>query len=425
MPALLSLFVLIASALLAPVAHAHPLDGIILPAQRDYFVLGVEHILTGYDHMLFVAGLVIATRSLRELVWTISAFTLAHSITLGLGMLSVVTPSSVAVELLIALSIAYVGYENVRLGQAPRGRVWLVTLFGLAHGFGFAGAIAEIGLPEDQKLGALAFFNLGVEAGQLCLVAALWPLLALVRKRERVSLWVARVVNVALIVAGVGWTLERSFSAPEPAANANEMALSEIAGAPAPSDVAIAARERAPVPEWVSDVCQALQALPRQRRAECAGVKPGITLTTACESTLAAAIARDALRVDMPRAEQCVAEMHARYEGCGWTDARTLAPLAACQTFADGLKQRGQSCSSALECEDGLYCHGAGPFDRGVCGPPRQDGARCELAADPLASYLPAARESHPECEGQCVRGRCSGKSAGKSAAKSADKWGT
>jgi hypothetical protein len=415
MPALLSLSVLTASVLLASIAHAHPLDGILLPALRDYFALGVEHILTGYDHILFVAGLVIATRKLRELVWTISAFTLAHSITLGLGMLGVVTPSSIAVELLIALSIAYVGYENVRLGQAPPGRVWLVMLFGLAHGFGFAGAIADVGLPADRKLDALAFFNLGVEAGQLFVVAALWPLLVLVRKRERASLLVSRIVNVALIVAGIGWTLERSFSAPEPAASTQEMTPNDNAPAPAAIDVAISARERAPVPEWVSDVCHALQTLPRQRRAECAGVKPGITLAAACESTIAASIAREALRVDKSRAEQCVAEMHARYEGCGWTDAVTLAPLAACQTFADGLKQRGHSCSSALECEHGLFCHGAGPFDRGVCGPPRQEGARCELAADPLASYLPAPRQSHPECEGRCIRGRCARKSADKS----------
>jgi hydrogenase/urease accessory protein HupE len=395
---------LLSAAVLAPAAHAHPLDGIILPALRDYFVLGVEHILTGYDHLLFVAGLVIATRQLRALVWTISAFTLAHSLTLGLGMLGVVTPSAVAVELLIALSIAYVGYENLRLGRAPRGRVWLVMLFGLAHGFGFAGAIAEVGF----------------EAGQLCVVAALWPLLALVRKRERVALRIAWLVNVALIVAGIGWTLERSFSAPEPGASANEVAQRAImpATAPAPTDVAFSVRERAHVPAWVSDVCHALQRLPRERRAACAGVKPGVSLASACESTLAASIAAGALQVDETRAEQCVEEMHARYEGCEWTEARWLPPINACQTFAAGLKRSGETCSSALECVHGLFCHGAGPFDRGVCGPPRQDGARCELAADPLASYLPAAPQSHPECEGRCIRGRCASESADNRARK-------
>jgi hypothetical protein len=407
---------LLAAAVLAPAAHAHPLDGIILPALRDYFVLGVEHILSGYDHLLFVAGLVIATRELRALVWTISAFTLAHSLTLGLGMLGVVTPSSVAVELLIALSIAYVGYENLRLGQAPRGRVWLVLLFGLAHGFGFAGAIAEVGLPAESRLGALALFNAGVEVGQLCVVVALWPVLALVRKREPVALLVARLVNVALIVAGIGWTLERSFSAREPVVSVKENAPEAIAPAPAPTDVALSARAGAPVPDWVRDVCHALQRLPRERRAACAGVKPGVSLASACETTLAASLAAGALEVDKTRAKQCVAQMHARYEGCEWTEQRSLPPIHACQTFAAGLKQRGETCSSALECAHGLFCHGAGPFDRGVCGPPRHDGARCELAADPLASYLPAAQQSHPECEGRCVRGRC---------AKSTEKSGT
>lgn len=416
MSALVSLLVVL---LLSPaVASAHPLDGIVLPTLREYFALGLEHILTGYDHVLFVAGLVIATFKLRELVWTISAFTVAHSITLGLGMLGVVTPSRVAVELLIALSIAYVGYENlrVRLGTpattgAPRGRVWLVMLFGLAHGFGFAGAIAELGLPADRQLGALAFFNLGVEAGQLCVVAVLWPVLAFVRKRPRAERIVAQLVNAVLIVAGVGWTLQRSFSQPDAPASAVAAMPAQSAEPQSQRDVALSARAHAEVPPWLSSVCDALQALPRQRRAECAGVKPGVTLTTACESTLAASVARDALHVDLARAEQCVAEMHARYQGCGWTDARVLPPVAACRSFIRGLQKQGETCASALECESGMYCHGAGPFDRGVCGLPRRDGARCELAADPLASYVPVAPEAHPECEGQCFRGRCAEKS--------------
>lgn len=404
MIALVSLLLVV---LIAPVAHAHPLDGVILPALRDYFVLGVEHILSGYDHMLFVAGLVIATRTLRELCWTISAFTLAHSVTLALGMLGVVAPSPIAIELIIALSIAYVGYENLRLTRAPRGRAWLVMVFGLAHGFGFAGAIANVGLPAEGKLGALAFFNLGVEAGQLCVVAALWPALALVRKRAPVELWVARLVNVALIIAGIGWTLERSFSAPAPSVTAVAAPVNDQAAQEAPRDVALSVRDRAPVPAWVSEVCHALQALPRERRAACAGAKPGVSLTSACESTIAASIASGALNADPARAAQCVAEMQHRYEGCGWAEAKVLPPIAACQTFASGQQRQGETCASALECGAGLFCHGAGPFDRGICGPPRQEGARCELAADPLASYLPAVREAHPECEGHCNRGRC------------------
>lgn len=329
MPALLSLLCLL---LLAPVvAHAHPLDGIVLPTLREYFALGVEHILGGYDHLLFVAGLVIATFELRELVWTISAFTVAHSITLGLGMMGVVTPSSVAVELLIALSIAYVGYENLRAriatpapAAAPRGRVWLVTLFGLAHGFGFAGAIADVGLPADRKLGALAFFNLGVEVGQLSVVAVLWPILVFVRKRPRAERVVAQLVNATLIVAGVGWTLQRSFSQPQAEAPA---ALASVAPA-ATSDVALSVRDRAEVPPWVSSVCHALQALPRERRAACAGVKTGVTLKAACESTLAASIGRGALHFD--RARRSVHRADARTVRRLRMDRRQGAALHRC-----------------------------------------------------------------------------------------------
>jgi hypothetical protein len=410
MPALFSPSVL-AVLLLAPaLAHAHPLDAIVLPTLREYFVLGVEHILGGYDHLLFVAGLVIASFKLRELVWTVSAFTIAHSITLGLGMMGVVAPSSVAVELLIALSIAYVGYENLRARlatpaptSAPRGRVWLVMLFGLAHGFGFAGAIADVGLPADRKLGALAFFNLGVEAGQLSVVTVLWPALALVRKLPRAERVVAQLVNATLIVAGMAWTLQRSFAEPEVEPS---VALASVEPA-AQSDVALSVRERAEVPAWVSSVCHALQGVPRERRAQCAGVKAGVTLTAACETTLAASVAREVLEVDRTRADQCVAAIHARYEGCAWTEARVLPPIDACLTFIKGLQKEGASCASSLECETGTFCHGAGAFERGVCGQPRQNGARCELAADPLASYAPMAREAHPECEGQCFRGRC------------------
>jgi len=358
--------------------------------------------MSGYDHLLFVAGLVIATLQLRQLVWTISAFTIAHSITLGLGMLQVVTPNSTAVELLIALSIAYVGYEN--LSGTPRGRVWIVMAFGLAHGFGFAGAIADIGLPKQRELAALALFNLGVEAGQLSVVAVLWPLLVQVRKHARVELVVSRAVNVVLVIAGLGWTLQRSLTAPEPPRAVQAIEPSTVLASVS------AAREPAPsfeTPAWARSVCHALQTLPRERRAQCAGVRPGVSLEGACESALSAALARNLLQVDTAGAEACTSALQARYEGCAWTSDRVLPPVPACQGFVLGTLAQGASCASSLECEAGLHCHGAGAFDRGVCGLPRQDGARCELAADPLASYIPAADAAHPECKGRCIRGRC------------------
>jgi hypothetical protein len=404
MPAL----IVIALLLLASVAHAHPLDVTSMPALREYFVLGVEHILTGYDHLLFVAGLVIATLKLRELVWTISAFTVAHSLTLGLGMLGLVTPSGTAVELIIALSIAYVGYENLRTPVASRARVWLVMAFGLAHGFGFAGAIAEVGLPAQGELAALALFNLGVEVGQLAVVTALWPLLSLARRQPKVELAVSRAVNVALIVAGLGWTLERSVAEPEeaPAAHAalepNVMLSAQAMSAEPNRDLTAAE-----ITPWMRSVCHALHTLPRERRAACSNEKPGATVAPACEKTLAASVARRALKIDSAGAERCVAAMRTRYEGCAWLGARVMEPEPACQSFLAGAIADGSSCGSSLECGAGSHCHGAGPFDRGVCGPPRQDGARCELAADPLASYITAPETMHPECRGRCVRGRC------------------
>jgi len=414
MPALLAMrgvLALLLALAIAPIAHAHPLDLILQPTLREYLVLGVEHILTGYDHLLFVAGLVIAALRLRDLVRTISAFTIAHSLTLGLGMLGIVAPSGQAVELIIALSIAYVGYENLRerggRSSGRHGRVCLVLAFGLAHGFGFAGAIADVGLPEQRELAALALFNLGVEAGQLAVVAALWPLVSLARRRPKTELAISYAVNVMLIAAGLAWTLERSVSVPDvPSAAASADlpdALSAQAALPPLS------RDRAPIEiaPWIRSVCHALHTLPRERRAACSNEKPGVSVAAACERTLAAAVTRGALEVTSARAEQCIATMRARYDGCAWMEARVMQPEPVCQTFLSGTITDGGSCASSLECAAGSHCHGAGAFDRGVCGPPRQNGAPCDLAADPLASYVSAPESKHPECQGRCVRGRC------------------
>lgn len=142
-----------------------------------YFVLGVEHILEGYDHLLFVLALLLLVSSVRVLIWTITAFTLAHTITLMLASFDIIQLSSVAVEAIIALSIVFVAAEVV---YAMRGREhlskkypWLIAFgFGLIHGLGFAGALKEIGLPQTEIVPALIFFNVGVEVGQLLFVLA-------------------------------------------------------------------------------------------------------------------------------------------------------------------------------------------------------------------------------------------------------------
>lgn len=143
-----------------------------------YTWLGIEHILLGIDHLLFVAALVMMVRGRRQLLLTITAFTAAHSITLALATLGVLDVPGPPVEAAIALSIAFVAVEIV---QRHRGhpslaseKPWLVAFsFGLLHGLGFAGALTEVGLPENSIPLALLFFNVGVEIGQLLFVGAL------------------------------------------------------------------------------------------------------------------------------------------------------------------------------------------------------------------------------------------------------------
>src|SRR6185436_12015613 len=163
------------------------------PAAGGYFVLGVEHILFGIDHLLFVLALVLIVRGVGMLVKTITAFTVAHSITLALATLGVVHVPSAPVEAVIALSIVFVASEILRSRRGERGlteRVpWLVAgSFGLLHGFGFAGALSQVGLPANDIPLALLCFNLGVEAGQLAFVVVVFGVLGLLR-RLRLPAW--------------------------------------------------------------------------------------------------------------------------------------------------------------------------------------------------------------------------------------------
>ena len=152
-----------------------------------YLLHGIEHILLGYDHLLFVLALILVVRGMRRLVWTITAFTAAHSITLALATLGVVSVPGPPVEATIALSILLLATEIVRL-QAGRPslaaqRPWLVAFaFGLLHGFGFAGALSGIGLPKGDIPLALLAFNVGVELGQLAFIAAVLGVMAMVRR---------------------------------------------------------------------------------------------------------------------------------------------------------------------------------------------------------------------------------------------------
>jgi hydrogenase/urease accessory protein HupE len=148
-----------------------------LEVSKTYFVLGVEHILLGVDHLLFVLGLMFLVGSWRQLVGTVTAFTVAHSITLAGATLGWVHAPQAPVEATIALSVMFVAAEILHRAQGRSGLAarapWVVAfVFGLLHGFGFSGALREVGLPETDIPLALLFFNLGVEVGQLLFVAA-------------------------------------------------------------------------------------------------------------------------------------------------------------------------------------------------------------------------------------------------------------
>jgi hydrogenase/urease accessory protein HupE len=176
------------------------------PAPRftSFLRMGIEHILTGYDHLVFLFGLVLVGGRVRALVAVITAFTLAHSITLALAALDVYSPPSRVVEAGIALSIAYVGIENFFVANAERR--WRITFpFGLIHGFGFAGALREVSLDRAQVPLALLGFNLGVEAGQLAVLAVVLPLVLGLRKKGVLGRRATLALSAAVAAAGIVW----------------------------------------------------------------------------------------------------------------------------------------------------------------------------------------------------------------------------
>jgi hypothetical protein len=170
--------------------------------------LGVEHILTGADHLVFLLGLILVGGRFRSLLGVITAFTLAHSITLALAALSVFAPSPRLVEPAIALSIAYVGVENLFVKDASKR--WRITFpFGLIHGFGFAGALREIALPRAQVPIALVSFNLGVEIGQLAVLSIALPLTLTARNAPWFGDRGVKAASVAIAIGGAALFVAR------------------------------------------------------------------------------------------------------------------------------------------------------------------------------------------------------------------------
>jgi len=183
----------------------------IFPA---FMMLGAEHIWTGYDHLLFLFGLLVVCTRFRSTVLIISCFTLADSLTLALATLAIVIPPSRYIEPLIAALIVFVGAENLlRRGAEPRGRRALTLLFGLIHGFGFASVLRELGVGQGGRGLAMPLFafNLGVELGQIAIAALALPIIWRLRRNETFLRRGVPALSAAVALAGLYWLLERTL----------------------------------------------------------------------------------------------------------------------------------------------------------------------------------------------------------------------
>jgi hypothetical protein len=201
-------------------AFAHPLDEAVavfagitdkVDIVTKFAGLGFTHIIPkGLDHILFVLGLFFLSSSISVLLWQVTAFTLAHTVTLGLTIYGIIGVPASIVEPIIALSIAYVAFENIYKQDLKAGRVLVVFVFGLIHGMGFAGVLSELGLPADAEMLALISFNVGVEFGQIAVIlialAAVWLVRNKTWYRQRVSI----PLSIAIGSVGLFWFFERA-----------------------------------------------------------------------------------------------------------------------------------------------------------------------------------------------------------------------
>jgi hypothetical protein len=193
------------------IAHAHAVTAIPAGGFGHFFLLGVDHIFSGFDHLLFVAGLLLVAPSVGHLARVVTAFTLAHSISLALGVTGVVGAPPWLVEPAIAATVVFVGVENL-VRPMPRGRAPVAFAFGLVHGLGFAGTLSMFGLTGTALVPALAGFNLGVEAGQLCVVLAAAPVILAARRTDVYRRVAVPVGSAAISGFGVYFLILRLFA---------------------------------------------------------------------------------------------------------------------------------------------------------------------------------------------------------------------
>ena len=194
-----------------PFALAGPVDQISRGQLAwQYLQLGVVHIVPrGIDHILFVLGLFLLSPQLRSLLWQVTAFTVAHAVTLVLGTLGLIALSRDIVEPIIALSIAWVAIENILTTRLHPWRPAVVFAFGLLHGLGFASVLADLGLPDDERLLSLLAFNLGIEIGQLSVIALALATLGWFRHSPSYRRRLVLPLSGLIAVIGLMWTVER------------------------------------------------------------------------------------------------------------------------------------------------------------------------------------------------------------------------
>ena len=186
-------------------------DGAI-EVMKTFIPSGIHHIMIGPDHILFLVGLLLLGGSFVALLKIVTAFTIGHSVTLSLAALNVVTPPASVIEPAIALSIVFVGADNLVKGTGRDLRMWVALVFGLVHGFGFANVLREFGLPREALGWSLFSFNVGVEIGQLAIVLLVTAVLTAIRRhsatlRQRVAF----AGSIVVIAAGTYWFVQRVF----------------------------------------------------------------------------------------------------------------------------------------------------------------------------------------------------------------------
>lgn len=176
-----------------------------------YFKLGVRHIIPdGLDHILFVVGLCLLSTRFKAILWQATAFTIAHTITLALSMKNIIVAPPAIVEPIIALSIMFVAVENILFSKLNPWRIAIVFMFGIIHGMGFASALNEIGLPRNKFLTSILAFNIGVETGQVIIIAAIFGLLiAPFGNKPWFRRWVVIPLSAIIALIAAYWTLVR------------------------------------------------------------------------------------------------------------------------------------------------------------------------------------------------------------------------